>query len=127
MNFRSTRPSVSRVKRILGSGSALLPLLAMLAMLAPPPAHSHGAHGHVPVADSEPCAGGGVHLHAAHTHAPGHCPACAAGPTPAAAPPAAAGVTVPDGHVPETGDLEASFLSPASAPRRSRAPPAAFA
>lgn len=119
------------MKRVLGACAALLPRLAVLAMLAPPPtlshaAHSHTAHGHLPVAESDPCAGGGVHLHAAHTHGQAHCPACAAGPAPAAAPPASTVVTVPDGHSPEPGNPETSFLSPPSAPRRSRAPPHAL-
>ncbi|MEP0773723.1 MAG: hypothetical protein HRF46_05125, partial [Acidobacteriota bacterium] len=47
------------MRRVLRLGLLLLPPLAVLAMLAPPAAHSHAAHEHVPITDSEACAGGG--------------------------------------------------------------------
>jgi len=115
------------MRRVLRLGLLLLPPLAVLAMLAPPAAHSHAAHEHVPITDSEACAGGGVHLHAAHTHPPDPCPACAVGPHPQAspAPPAVLAAAVASRWNP--GGAGPSPRSFPTVPCRSRAPPEAFA
>lgn len=114
------------MRRALRLGLLLLPPLAVVAMLAPPVAHSHVGHEHIPIADSEACAGGGVHFHAAHTHPPDHCPACAVGPHPQASPtpPVALGAVVASRCSPNVADP--SPHSSPIAPRRSRAPPATF-
>ncbi len=115
------------MRRGLRLGLLVLPPLAMVAMLAPPAAHSHAGHEHIPIADSEACTGGGVHFHAAHTRPPDHCPACAIGPHPPATftPPAVLAATVASHW--NLGAAEASPRSFPTAPRRSRAPPETFA
>lgn len=115
------------MRRVLRLGLLLLPPLAVVAMPAPPLAHSHAGHEHVPIADSEACAGGGVHLHAAHTHPPEPCPACAIGPHPPAspAPPLAPAAAVASRW--HGGLADPPSPSSPTAPRRSRAPPETFA
>lgn len=105
----------------------LLPPLAVVAMLAPPVAHNHAAPEHVPIADSEACAGGGVHLHAAHTHPQDPCPACAVGPHPQASPAPPVALAAVSASRWNPGLTEPSPRSSPTAPRRSRAPPRAFA
>lgn len=127
MIFRPGRRTFSAVRRALRLGLLLLPPLAVVAMLAPPLAHSHGGHEHVPIADSEACAGGDVHFHAAHTHFPGPCPACAIGPHPQASPAPLAVLAATVASHWNSGSAEASPRSFPTAPRRSRAPPETFA
>jgi len=112
------------MKRVVAGWVTLVPLVAVLGLLAPPPVHSHAGVGPVPVADSNPCAGGDVHLHGAHTHDPARCPACAAGPAPAAAFAFSASQPRPSEEKLCAGLSSGSLVAPPMRHTRSRAPPA---
>lgn len=111
------------MKRVLAGWAAWAPLVAVVGLLSPPPVHSHAGATPVPLAESDPCAGGDVHLHGAHTHAT-PCPACAAGPGPTAAPPCSASQPRPSHHTLLPRVSPVSFSAAPVRHTRSRAPPA---
>ncbi len=112
------------MNRVLAGWAAFVPLVAALGLLAPPPLHSHTGLEPVPSAESEPCTGGGVHLHRSDTHGPAPCSACAAGPAPTAAPAFSLSQPQLKANTPIPRHSPSWLCPPPAQASRTRAPPA---